>query len=304
MVNAHQKIRAPIDLIDLRSGDGTRIRAYRCGEGPHRWLLPPGLGTPLYTWKPLLEHFKQKMTIVTWDLRGCYGSGPPVEASRNEVSDHIEDAMAVVDTLGWSEDPLVTGGWSMGVELGLEIYARLSDRVRGLVLINGAFEHVLRTAFGTFPYAESLLVLAIEAMIDLGPILTPLSRFLLGRPSTFRLLRHAGIVASNEDFFLDVVREFRQLDFGSYLPMILALNRHSARHIMPTVDVPTLITAGDADPMTPLSIARQTHAAIQGSELVVFPGGTHYTPIEFPERLCQHLERFFRTKVFADSWPN
>jgi len=294
-------INAPVSPFTVTSADGTRIQGWRCGVGEHLWLLPPGLGTPLISWKYLIEHFSDQMTIATWDPRGCYGSEVPGDVRRREVSDHVDDGLAVLDALGWDR-PFVTGGWSMGVALGLELYARRPDQVCGLALIAGAYEHVLKTAFTSLPGKRHLLRATIGTMSLGGAAITKANRYLLSQPWTFDVLKRARVVAANESFFGEVLADFRELDFEVYLPMILALERHSARHILPTVKVPTLIVSGDKDPMTPHKVGERAHRAIPGSRFVTVPGGTHYTPIEFPEVLNAHLEAFFAASVFRSTW--
>ncbi len=301
-----ERIQAHIEDFQVTSSDGTRIQAYSCGKGPHRWLLPPGLGTPVSCWRYLFEYFQEHMTIVTWEPRGCYRSGQPADPSRITVEDHVLDGFAVADAVDWlgkaENKKYVTGGWSMGIQIGLEMYRHQPENVAGLTLINGAYEHVLRTAFAFLPYPDRVLGAVLKALSRGAGVAAPLSRYLLGQPWAIEFLQNLGIVAENEAFFGEVLGDFKELDFGFYFPMILALNKHSAREILPLVDVPTLVTAGTMDKMTPLSVSEDLHRRIRDSELFVIPNGTHYTTIEYPEIVNLKLEQFFRNRVFPGSW--
>ncbi|RJO66145.1 MAG: alpha/beta hydrolase [Myxococcales bacterium] len=296
-----QRINAPIEAYPVIGRDGVRLMAFRCGTGPHRWLLTPGLGTPVLSWKYLFEHFHRKMTIITWDPRGCYQSAAPDDPDAYRVEDHVEDADAILEHAGWVDESFVTGGWSMGIEIGLELYRRLPNRVAALTLINGAFEHVLRTAFA-LPKAQTLLRGVLHTAVIASPLFAPASHYLLGRKWALNFLKSLGIVAANADFFAEVASEFRMLNFANYFRMILKLDEHSARAVLPDVAVPTLITAGDADKMTPLKVAEYLNDQITGSELFIVPDGTHYTTLEFPEMVNERLEQFFRTRVFPQNW--
>src|SRR5512140_836446 len=164
----HARIGTPIELFDVRSADGVRIRAYKAGTGPHKWLLVPGLGTPLLVWKHVMERFGDRMTLVTWDQRGCFGSDrPPLDQLGFER--HVEDGLAVLDELGW-KNQFVTGSWSMGVQLGLELFRRRRENIRALTLINGAFEHVLDTAYGP-RHTAPLLRAALRNVVRAAPLL-------------------------------------------------------------------------------------------------------------------------------------
>lgn len=296
-----ERIDAPVRAFDITARDGVRLRVYQAGRGYHRWLLPPGAGTPLLCWKYLFEAFKDQMSIVTWDPRGCYDSQAPDDPARLAVENHVEDALSILEHLGWNEGTFVCGGWSMGVQISLELFRRLPGRISSLVLINGAFEHVLQTAF-SFPRGRTLLRAALRVMSASSAVVDPLASYLLDRRATIELLKNLGIVTNNEEFFGEVAETFSSLEFGTYFRLMLKMDEHSARPILPEVNVPTLITAGTADRMTPLSTARELHALIRDSELFVIPNGTHYTTMEYPEIINLKLEQFFRRRVFAADW--
>ena len=59
------------------------------------------------------------------------------------------------------------------------------------------------------------------------------------------------------------------------------------------IDVPTLITVGRHDEITP-ACARTLHAGIRSSQLVVFEHSAHMAHLEEPQRYRQVLERFLR----------
>jgi pimeloyl-ACP methyl ester carboxylesterase len=305
MDNIMDKINAPIKQIRVTSGDGTDICAYICGSGKNRWLLPPGLGTPVMAWKYLFEYFKDHMTIVTWEPRGCYNSEAPDDLDRMYIDDHVADGLALIKHLGWDQGSrFVTGGWSMGVEIGLELYDRLPERIKALTLINGTFEYVLKTAFQVpfIPFVDVFLKNMLKGVSATSFLFSPASHYLLGKRWTIWLLQNLGLVAENKEFFGEVVQTFRDLDFGVYFPMMLKLNEHSANRILNQVRVPTLITAGTKDKMTPLYVSEYMHAKINESELFIIPNGTHYATLEYPEIVNLKLEQFFRNRAFKNEW--
>lgn len=304
MPRATAQIATPVESFDVRSADGLRLRAHRAGRGPHRWLLPPAMGTPLLCWKYLFEHFAERMTIVTWDQRGTYASEAPRHADGMAFARNLEDGLAVADALGWSRagPRFVSGGWSMGVQLGLALYERLGpQRIAALALINGPFEHVLsslRIPLGA-PVARGLL----GALAAGSPLLTPLLMPAVRRGWAGELMHALRVSVANRAFVVAVTREVGRLDVGRYLRIALELDKHSARPVLERgVAVPTLVTAGSRDLWTPPALARALHAAIPDSEYVEIARGTHYTPLEFPEQLNAALEGFFRRRVFPDRW--
>lgn len=296
---AVDSIDVPVESFFVRSRDGTRIRVHRSGVGPHRWLLVPGLGTPLLVWKHVFERFGDKMTMVTWDQRGCYDSESPLRREQLAFDYHVEDGLAVLAELGWTE-PFVTGSWSMGVQLGLELFARCSERVRALTLINGAFEHVLHTAYGP-PQTTPLIRGMVRGVARIAPLLArPTRRFLQSGRAGF-LMDRLRVSTSNAEFVTAVTKELSRVDFANYFTILLELDKHSGREVLSRVNVPTLITAGGKDVATPPAVAEELHRGIPHAELVIIDNGTHYTPLEYPDELNRALDGFFG-RVFGEEW--
>jgi len=285
------RIDAPISKRTVRSADGTVITYFVAGKGPAVWVIPPGLGTPLISWKYIFEEFQDAYTLVTWDMRGLYESETPKDPNALTIERHAEDleAIAAQERL----DGFVLGGWSLAVQISLEYYHRHPEKVTGLILINGAYEHVLSTAFA-IPGANALFTGVLKLGQKLSPVFNPLVSFLLGMDRAVDVIKSIGLVTNNYDFFGEMVREFGRLDWDVYFRMLLLVNKHSAAPYLPEVRVPTLITAGAKDAMTPVSTAKKLQSAISGAALFIIPNGTHYTVAEYPEILNLRIERFLR----------
>lgn len=290
------RLHAPVHTLHHTSHDGTRLRAFHIGRGPLRWLLTPGLGTPLLCWKPLLDGLSQHVTFLAWDMRGCHGSDKPLDSRRLTVEDHARDGLGLARSQGWADGEYVVGGWSLGVQIALEIRRQLAQPLQGLVLINGAFEHVLRSAL-PLPGGEALLQTVLRGAPAARRWLNPTVRGALALPQTLTVLHALGMVAETGPFLREVLTEFRELDFATLAELTRHAHLHSARGVLPHVTEPTLIVAGQRDTMTPQRLGRELHALVQGSELLVVPGGTHYTPVEYPELLLHRIATFLRDRV-------
>lgn len=285
------RINAPISKRTVIGVDGNEICYYMAGTGKGLWIIPPGLGTPLISWKYIFEQFKDQYTMVAWDARGTYESEVPDDPDKLGIVDHAHDLESIVTAEGFSK--FVLGGWSMGVQISLEYYHHHPSRVIGLVLLNGTYEKILSTAF-QIPAADAIFGGLLSFGRRLGRYVTPLTSFLLSRDTSIEILKKMHIVSDNLDFIGEMVGEFKNLDFEVYINMMLQTNQHSAADFLAGVTVPTLITAGTKDKMTPLSTAQIMHEGIAGSELFIVPNGTHYTIAEYPEIVNLRLEKFLR----------
>ena len=86
------------------------------------------------------------------------------------LEDHVGDMEVIVKLEKLKSFPVM--GWSMGVQLSIEYYHRHPNDVESLVLINGAFEHVLSSVLG-LPAIEPLLKGALKIGISSRRVVQP-----------------------------------------------------------------------------------------------------------------------------------
>lgn len=271
--------------------DGLRLQVTAWGHGPVKWLVPPGLGTPPETWAPLAAILGDRVTLATWALRGCYRSEAPVGQTGWDVVDHARDGLTVLRALDWHNQPLVLGGWSLGVQISLELYRTIHQQVQRLVLIGGTDRHPLATVV-PLPGVGRVLEPAVDKLAITGHAWTPLARQVLGWRHTPKILPRLGLTAHNNKHLAEIIGQFSELDFGNVMRLTAGAHRHSAANVLATVRQPTLIVHGDRDLLTPLKVARRLHKGIAGSQLHVVPGGTHYAVLEFPEQIGPRIGDF------------
>ncbi len=276
----HPRIDTPIRTTWIRSFDGTRIAIHQAGTGTRTMVLAPGLGSHLYCWKYFVERFAPSWRLVTWDPRGTYQSDWPGNPARVLLEDHAGDLEAIVAHAGL--DRFALAGWSMGVQIALEYTHRHPDHVQALVLINGAFEHVLSTALGV-PGIGPVLETGLRVLRHANPVLKPAARLLMRHPRFPDLLAALGFLSGPPGFFPHVLDRFATNDWRRYFTLMLALNRHSAAPYLSSIRVPTLVTGGTRDTLTPPVNARRLAAALPNAELVLIPDGTHYAMLEHPD---------------------
>ena len=79
--------------------------------------------------------------------------------------------------------------------------------------------------------------------------------------------------------------------------MLAHAGRHTAREILPTIDVPTLVIAGERDNMTPRALSEEMQRTIPDAELLVVEGGSHTAPIERPQLVNERVALFLAERV-------
>ncbi|MEV7805388.1 alpha/beta hydrolase [Microbispora sp. NPDC088329] len=205
-------------------------------------------------------------------------------AAAYRLEDMSDDALAVMDALGWSGAHLF--GASLGGAIAQLAAIRHPERVRtltvssayagwkrGRVNMSTVFKLVLGQSLKRYPTGrEGAIQRVVDAMRILG---SP------GYPLDEAWWRHAAGVSYERDSG-PAGGEMRQsaaaAATGDLLPRLAV------------IDVPTLVIHGEDDPMIRPRAAKEIAAAIPGARLVLYPGMGHNLPRElWPaiiDRLC------------------
>jgi pimeloyl-ACP methyl ester carboxylesterase len=67
------------------------------------------------------------------------------------------------------------------------------------------------------------------------------------------------------------------------------MGRPDARPLLPSIEIPTLVLAGEGDAITPPAIAREMAEMIEWASLVIVPDSGHLSTLEQPERVTEAL---------------
>jgi pimeloyl-ACP methyl ester carboxylesterase len=67
------------------------------------------------------------------------------------------------------------------------------------------------------------------------------------------------------------------------------MGRADSRPLLPGIEIPTLVLAGEGDAITPPEIAREMAEMIEWASLVIVPEAGHLSSLEQPERVTQAM---------------
>ncbi len=288
-----------LDVEERRvdSFDGTEIAYHVVGEGKPV-LLCNGLGGSWMAWSHQIRYFQDRYRFISWDYRGLYRSGPPPDLDALRVSDHMRDGLAVLDAEGVDRAALI--GWSMGVQVALEMCGRHPDRVSALTLVNGVSGQPWNTVLNLGLMGD-VLPPVIRGIGAFPRVAEAITRRLVNIPETVTWAKRIGLAAKtlDEDIFHQLAGSFADLDMKVYMRVLELLGEHDATRLLDEVDVPALVIAGDKDLFTPRSAAERMARRIPGAELLVVPGGTHYLAVEYPELVNLRIEKFYRERGWS-----
>ncbi len=273
--------------------DGTRLSYEVVGEGGDVIILANGLGGRLYAWLPVVQAFKDRYRVITWDYRGLFDSEAPASARHLSVRDHAEDLLTVLDAEGVETAHFV--GWSMGVQVALEAHTLAPHRTRSLSLINGSFGQVFSSAFQPL-IKVALVPPALHALLEALSDRPGVARFFMkgghvGARGLFAVRRallprvHSHFSLGLRQYASDLVRT----DPVHYLRLFQQIDAHSVYHLLPQVSAPTLVISGGLDFLTPADQSRAMARRIPGAKHKFFPLASHFAVLERPKKVVKLL---------------
>lgn len=281
-----------------RGFDGTKIYWNSVGKGLPL-LCTDGIACDMYAWKYIVRDFTDRCRIIRWNFRGHGRSDKPQSFDNLSIENCADDLALVIEAAGLDQAVLL--GHSMGVQVIFETFRRHPGRVKGLVPVCGSYGHPLRTfhnnelAFRLFPYIYDAVMKRPRQIEEYWKKIVPtrLSYYVALFTEINRLL-------VKQDDFMPYLEHVAQMDLELFLKMLKFANEHTARDVLPMIDVPTLIFGGEHDSFTPGWLSMDMHKLIADSELQILPLGTHTAPIEHPDLITLRLEKWLTEHFYGE----
>jgi pimeloyl-ACP methyl ester carboxylesterase len=119
-------------------------------------------------------------------------------------------------------------------------------------------------------------------------------------PETFTWARRIGLVGRgiDPDLFAEVARNFGKIDLRAALGTLHEMEERDLTHVLPAVDVPTLVIGGDRDPFTSRAALERLVQNIAGAEYLLLPGATHYLLLDHAQHVNLRIDKFFAERGF------
>ena len=235
--------------------------AYRVfGDGPRDLVVIPGTlsHAELYWEFPINQYLLKRLTsfarVIVFDKRG---QGLSDRVGEQTLEERIGDVRAVMDAAGSARATIF--GWSEGGPMSLMFSATYPERTSALVLC-GSFACTTAEPWLVTQEQWTQFLRRIESHWGQG-VLVPINA-----PSR-----------QNDAAF---VQWFGRLERASASPgAILALMRANygidVRHVLPTIQAPTLILHRVGDKTVPVEAGRYLAQHIPGARYVELPGDDH-----------------------------
>lgn len=291
----NQRVTTPaaafVRYYDVKSADGTRIRAWTNDAKGPTVLLSNGLGTNPHAWPSLLKP-DCGVRVVGFNHRGVGGSARPADG-RVDLDAFVEDAVAVMDDAGIAS--AVVAGWSTGVTIAFELATRYPTRVTGILAVAGVPGNTFATMLAPLrvpPVVAKQLMVGLARTTSMsGHALAPLTRRIPWTNTTANMLRLTRVInpAADTAELRTLLQEFCTTHPAWYAKLALGVSEH-ARVSLSTVDVPVTFIAGRWDVLTGSRDMLSASQRVKGSRFRELEA-THFIPVEFPEIVLDELKQ-------------
>ncbi len=225
-------------------------------------ILSNSLGTTLEMWDPQVAAFAESYRLVRYDTRGHGGS--PVTPGPYRFEELGQDVLAISDALGL--DQVAFCGLSMGGHTGLWLGMNAGARFKAMVVCNSAVRIGEEQAWRE----RAAMVRAggaagMRALADSAP----------GRWFT------EGFIQSRPELVRRAQDQIAGIEAEGYAACCEALATSDLSGGLDRIAIPTLLLAGEFDPVTTAADARVMQAGIAESRLALVPA-SHLSNLEAP----------------------
>jgi len=260
--------------------------AVRPGTGPGPPLvLCNGIGASLDLLQPFVDEVDPRIEVVTFDVPGVGGSPTPKVPYNFTLLAWF--VATLVDRLGYDRFDALGISWGGG--LAQQLAFQYPRRCRRLVLVS--------TGTGMLMVPARLSVLS--------KMLTPRRYRDPAYAKAIAPLLYGGRMRRRPDEARHVVYEQERLgpSVGYFLQLLAGVG-WSSLPALPLIRQPTLILAGNDDPIIPLVNARILHALLPNATLYVFNDG-HLGLLTSADELGPIVSRFLTSHNGANpSWSS
>ena len=242
---------------------GATIAYQQAGSGPVLLMLH-GIGGAAAQFRAQLAGLADEFTVVAWDTPGYGDSDDPGGDWR--MADYAERLAALLDQL--TPDPVHILGQSWGGLLAQEFYRQYPERVRSLILSD--------TFAGSAVRPEAQRNAILQGRLDALATKTP------AEMATARLPMLVPDDAP-EAVKQEIETMLAAIHPDGYRQAAIALHYTDFRDLLPTINVPTLVIAGEHDRVVAMEHSRQLANGIPGARLEIIPGTGHLSNQQKPD---------------------
>jgi pimeloyl-ACP methyl ester carboxylesterase len=278
--------------------DGSELHVECYGpEGAPVIVLTHGWGADRTEWNYLQRDLAGRFRLIVWDLPGLGRSTQPTNHDYR-LENLASDLQAVLALAG--DQPAILLGHSIGGMITLTFCGlfpqELGTRVGGIALIQTTYTNPVRTTTfaGLLTALERPLIIPLlHLTIWLAPVVWLMNQLSYLNGSSHLSSKGSGF-AGTETW--EQVEHVTRLGVKAW-PAVLArgmlgMLRYDATATLKTMMVPTLVIAGDHDPVCKPEASRRMRYDIAASDLAMLKPAKHMGLLEHHQHFAKHVSQF------------
>jgi poly(3-hydroxyoctanoate) depolymerase len=273
-MSAELRVQAKVSHVEV---GGLRVRAAVRGQG-RPLLLVTGIGGNIEMWEPLEKALAGgSIQTITFDAPGTGESSGWTIPRRMSAIARV--ATGVLDTLGYGQVDVL--GVSFGGAVAQQLARQSPERVRRLIL--AATAPGVPGLGGVPGHPRAMLALATPRRYYDRDYLRSIAPTVYG-----------GRIRSDPELFAQQThaRLLKPPSVRGYVAQLFAIAGWTNLPWLPFMRQPTLVLAGDDDPIIPVVNGKILAALIPRARLVVIPGGGHLFLLERSAESARHVIEF------------
>ncbi len=239
--------------------NGINVNYEVAGDGP--WVtMSHSLACNLHMWDEQMAALTKKYKVLRYDTRGHGQSDAPAGAYTLEQL--ADDAHGLLAHLGVKQSHWV--GLSMGGMIGQTFALKYPGVFSSLTLADTTSRYPAEAAPQWVERIKTVESSGMQAVVDgtLGRWLTEPYR------------------KSNPQVVDRIGGYIRTTPVAGFVGCCHAIPKINVTQRLKEIKCPTLVIVGEQDPGTPVAMAREIHAAMRGSQLVIIPSAAHLSNVE------------------------
>lgn len=256
-------------LITNRQGKQLAVYTDGLKDAP-ALVLSNSLGTDHGMWQPQVDELKSHFNVITYDTRGHGESDVIAESSLQNLGEDVADILDALDI-----EKAHFCGISMGGITGLWLAIHYPERFLSITVANSAAKIGQSEAW--LSRAESVEQNGLAELVK-----TTHTRWF-----SEKFDYQHNVVAQT------TIQSLANTPAQGYANACRALAHADLRDEITQIQVPVLLIAGTADPVTTVADAEFMQNAIKNSQIAKLEA-SHLSNIEQPQRFTQELTRFIQ----------
>lgn len=259
-----------IDTLVLHAPDGAATGARFSGDAGPALVFVHGVGSTAAIWDPQLEAFGDRYRCYAIELRGNGVPKPEPPPSLITREGYALDVLSVCDRAGIDRFTIV--GCSLGGVVAFELWERSPERIAAMVIVG---------SFAAYPNANAYAAGVTSAVNAAGSM------------AAFANERAAKLGLSPERL-RETLAQMSVKTVPSYLAATQATWTGDYTGVLPSIDVPVLVTCGERDGIAPPALSQAIAARIPGAKFAPVPEAGHVANADNPPAFNAMLERFLQ----------